>query len=228
MITFTCVWAGEGAPYSEEWVQKLKRGIERHYPRPHKFVCLTDRDHIEGVDTIKLDHNWPIYWSKMELFKPGQFSGPVVYMDLDVLITGDISEFVREWESMVMITDYYPEIDNSTMMYWNSDDEFYHGMYHDMVANSEQIQHDYRNRWPVKNFGDQEYIGEYIKRNGRQVLRWQDVLPKEWFVEFSIKSALNPIVRDKKYSNDLRFCYCLGAPKFQLFRKLPIVRDNWI
>lgn len=226
-ITFACVLAGTGAPYTDEWVRKLRNAVARHYPYPHRFVCLTDRTEIEGVETIKLQHDWPIYWSKLELFKPGTFEGPVIYMDLDVLITGDITQFAQPWESMVMITDYYPEIANSTLLYWNASDPIYHGMYADMVENSATIQHEFRNRWPVINFGDQEYIADYLTKNGRSILRWQEVLPKEWFLEFSIKSALNPVVRDQKFSPDLRFCYCLGAPKFQRFPNMHIVRDHW-
>lgn len=226
-ITFACVWAGSGAPYDETWVQKLQNAVARHYPHAHRFVCLTDRDHIEGVETIKLEHNWPIYWSKIELFKTGTFSGPVIYMDLDVLLTGDISPFSQPWEDMVMISDYYPEIANSTLLYWNADDPFYSGIYEEMLADPEKVQHNFRNRWPVVNFGDQEYIADYLTKNGRTILRWQEVLPAEWFVEFSFKSGLNPVVRDQKYSPDLRFCHCLGAPKFERFPNMAIVRDHW-
>ena len=232
MITFACVWVGPGsanhAPYDETWIQKLQNAIGRHYKGEHRFVCLTDREHIDGVETIKLEHNWPVYWSKLELFKPGQFDGPVIYMDLDVLITGDITEFATPRDSIVMLTDYYPEIANSTLLYWDASDPFYHGLYEDMVANPAQVQHNYRNRPHItNNFGDQEYIADFVTRNGRNILRWQEILPRDWFVEFSFTSRLNPVVRDQKYSDDIRFCYCLGSPKFQRFPNMHIVRDHW-
>lgn len=80
-----------GGIYTPEWVYKLKRGVERHLTIPHRFMCLSD---IElDCERIPLKHDWPGWWSKIEIFSPGLISGPTLYLDLDTIITGNIDGF---------------------------------------------------------------------------------------------------------------------------------------
>lgn len=227
-ITFACVWTGNGAPYTEEWVQKLQRAVKRNCLLPHRFVCLTDRDHIDGVETIKLQHDWPKYWAKMELFKPYQFDGLVVYLDLDVLITGDITPMIKDWGRMMMLTDVFPEIANSTFMVWDGTDSFYHGLYSSMVLDAERIQYEYRDQWPKPNFGDQAYIDDWLARNGRPHKRWQNEMLETMFRPFSHQSKLDPQIAAHEWPSDMRLCYCLGNPKFHQHLDHPLVKEHWV
>lgn len=227
MITFACVWRDHGY-YTAEWITKLAAGVKRHYPHPHRFVCLTDyAEPIEGAETIKLEHNWPKYWSKIELFRPNLFDGPVMYFDLDVLITGSLEPLVQDWPNMVMITDHLPEIDNSSMMYWDARDSFYEGIYLNFAGTPERFMRIHAAKEHVADFGDQEYIGHYLKRGGRPAMRWQDILPSEWFIEFCAMGRLNPIVERNIQSTDLKVAFCLGIPKFHDVPHVHLVKNHW-
>src|ERR1700712_3424831 len=97
MVTVACVLRVGGNTYSPAWVQRLQRNVARHMNVPHRFVCLTNLAAVEGVETRKLTDNRPGWWSKIELFKPGQFTGPVLYMDLDVMICDNIARLAEAW-----------------------------------------------------------------------------------------------------------------------------------
>lgn len=83
-----------GRRYGDEWVHRLRSMVSRNLDIDFNFVCLSDHD-IDGVDTVKTDkHGW---WAKVDLFKPGQFPGFNMYLDLDVVITGDITPIVQRY-----------------------------------------------------------------------------------------------------------------------------------
>ena len=71
--------------YNAQQVQWLKRQCDEHL-KGVDFYCLTDLDSIDGVNTIPLKHNWPGWWSKIELFRFDE----VFYIDLDTVIINDI------------------------------------------------------------------------------------------------------------------------------------------
>jgi hypothetical protein len=81
--------------------------------KDYESVCLTDIS-IPGVQTYKLKYDWPGWWSKLELFNN---CGPVgdedlLYIDIDTLITGDLTELIKERTQsrrMTMLTDFYNE-----------------------------------------------------------------------------------------------------------------------
>lgn len=88
MLTFLCVLRSGGI-YTAEWVRKLRDGVARHMSLPHRFACLSDVD--VPCERIPLAHNWPGWWSKVELFKPGIVAGPSVFFDLDTVIVGPLA-----------------------------------------------------------------------------------------------------------------------------------------
>jgi hypothetical protein len=87
MLTIACVLRS-GGHYSADWVSGLQANVARYAP-PHRFVCLSDMD--VPCERVPLTTGWPGWWAKLELFRPGLFAGRVFFMDLDVLVTGDIS-----------------------------------------------------------------------------------------------------------------------------------------
>lgn len=117
MTTFASVLRS-GGDYGPEHVRALYRGVREHWPGPLDFVCLTDVVlGIEGVREVPLEHGWPGWWSKMELFRPGLFTGPVLYADLDTLPVGDLSDLARYRPVFAMIADFYrPQLAQSGVM----------------------------------------------------------------------------------------------------------------
>ena len=103
-----CVYR-TGGIYTREWVSALRRALGRWMPTGYRFVCLTDDLSVEPYWRIPLVHNWPGWFSKVELFRPGLFVGPVLYMDLDTLPVGDLSDIAGYRGPFAMLTDFYRE-----------------------------------------------------------------------------------------------------------------------
>ncbi|MCC7347678.1 MAG: hypothetical protein IT538_09805 [Variibacter sp.] len=88
-LTVACVYRSGGKVYSARYVHVLRDMVARNLSLPHRFVCLTDDPAVE-TERIPLVTDWPGYWSKLELYRPGLFGGPVLYVDLDTIIHGSI------------------------------------------------------------------------------------------------------------------------------------------
>lgn len=87
MFSIICVLKSGGI-YDQTWVRKLRDAVARHTTIPYRFVCLSDVD--VPCERIPLIHDWPGWYSKIELFRPGVITGPTLYMDLDTAITGSL------------------------------------------------------------------------------------------------------------------------------------------
>ena len=98
-----------GGDFKPEHVTALYYSITKLLPAPldFKFVCLTDMESVV-VNTIPLTEDLFGWWSKLELFKPGQFDTELVfYMDLDTMVWSDFS-FILSYEGGFCITeDFY-------------------------------------------------------------------------------------------------------------------------
>lgn len=95
-----------GGCYDVSWVHALKRGLNRHLS-DFEFRVLTD----QYVPTwgVKLAHDWPGWWSKPELWRPGVFPEGelVLYVDLDTLPVGDLSFFEDYGGELAVLSDFY-------------------------------------------------------------------------------------------------------------------------
>lgn len=94
-LTVACVlWVGRWRKprnYSDAWVRRLQAMVARHLSIPHRFVCLSNV--AVPCERIPLTEGWPGWWSKIELFKH-DLGARVLYLDLDVLVTGSLDEIV--------------------------------------------------------------------------------------------------------------------------------------
>jgi hypothetical protein len=102
-MTQTIICMKWGGRYGPEYVNRLYSMIKRHTVRPTRLICYTDEtDHIDpAVITYPLPHielpeNRRWYpWRKISLWQkelPG-ISGEVLYLDLDVVVTGGLDDF---------------------------------------------------------------------------------------------------------------------------------------
>ena len=139
MITVATV-CRSGSFYSPEiYVDRLYRQVRRWMPPvPWKFRCLTDtpmpwlfeyggrlkgRKGWDGYDTIPLLHDWPGWWSKLELFRPGLFDGLVLYLDLDTLIVGPLDPLIGYGGRFAALSDFYsPTLAESGVMLFQGGD----------------------------------------------------------------------------------------------------------
>jgi len=92
-----------GKLYPAHYVNRLYAGASRHLSRPFTFYCCTDdpTDLRREVRVIPFPENpglkthWPHVLVKLMLTRNGcgGLSGPTLFLDLDVAITGDIDCF---------------------------------------------------------------------------------------------------------------------------------------
>lgn len=117
-----------GTKYVPRYVYTLRSAVARNLSQPHRFVCMTDRpNEIPGIETVPPATDYPGWWQKVGLFTPGLIDGPALYLDLDVVIVGELDTLVREhacaelamaknwaqsghggWQSSAFITRGYP------------------------------------------------------------------------------------------------------------------------
>jgi hypothetical protein len=103
--------------FGPETVFALREMIAKHYRKPHRFVCVTDRpEDLPGIETIPLwadacnvpspiGHSYPSCYRRLKVFAPdaGKMFGPrLVSMDLDTVITGDIAPLFDRPEDFVI------------------------------------------------------------------------------------------------------------------------------
>lgn len=122
MITVACVLRS-GPEYRVEHVVALRDGVRRHLSLPHRFVCLTDLGgEVEAADIEPVDipERWPGWWSKICLFRPGLFDGPVFYADLDTIIVGQLDSIVLGHRFTVLQNFWKPHNIGSGLMAWNA------------------------------------------------------------------------------------------------------------
>jgi hypothetical protein len=101
-VTVVCVEWDNYLGRAAEYVQKMRAMVARHLATPHRFVCLTDdrRRYPADIECMEFGHRLAPEcstgcWEKLHLFKPGRFSGRVVYLDLDSVIVGPLDELVQ-------------------------------------------------------------------------------------------------------------------------------------
>ena len=130
MLTVACVYKS-GGDYDIVYVERLLNGLRKNLKKPCRIICLSDiiRRPVQSRDNsicgfIPLMHYWPGWWAKIELFR---LQPPVLYFDLDTIITGDITP-LAEWvehecEGLMMLRGFYKGDRCSGIMGWR------HGMY---------------------------------------------------------------------------------------------------
>lgn len=87
-----------GVKYDSEYVNKLYRGVRRHLTSvQYDFICFTEKP--EGLDpeivVQPLAENWTSWWGKATLFSDLGLTGRFLYIDLDTVITGDLSDLAN-------------------------------------------------------------------------------------------------------------------------------------
>lgn len=141
--------------------QRLEQTIAnvRHFHPRTRIVCLTDT-HVKGCENIPFLNDWSGWWGKIELFRPGLFEGPVLYMDIDTRIVNSLDPIVNEWKvhgkQFTMLSNVYKKTDvGSGVMMWEGD---YSSLYNTFAENADAFMEEYKT--PEK-WGDQAFIRDH-------------------------------------------------------------------
>ena len=105
-----------GTKYGPDYVNRLYAMVARHLRGPFHFVCLTDRD--EGIRSevqclpipeLTLPNGEPERgWKKLTTFEADLYGlrGTALFLDLDVVITGNITPFFEVPGEFLIIHDW--------------------------------------------------------------------------------------------------------------------------
>lgn len=144
-----------GGDYLPEHVISLYEQIKKHNPDA-VFYCLTDTAiNHPGINEIPLKYCFKGWWSKLELFA-AFYDKPVIYLDLDTVVMGDIS-FLQS-TGLTMLKDFYNHHGfGSGVMSWHGD---YRYFIEDFIPISAKVMARYRTH---EKLGDQAFIRDFTK-----------------------------------------------------------------
>jgi hypothetical protein len=157
--------------YKKKYVELLYDQCQK-YGHGIEFVCISDDPSVPGY--VKMEHGWPRWWPKMEIFK---IQGPVLYLDLDTIIVSDLKSIldsIPQYE-FIAIRDFYKDHKmqrtlGSGVMAWTGDMKY---LYDEFRKDPEKNMAECTtSRW----WGDQGFIEKTIKNN---VVYWQDIAPNK-------------------------------------------------
>ena len=156
-MNFACVCYGK--KYSVEYVQKLYNMVQRNTTLEHNFFIFTDNIEMEidgHVNIRTFPETLNGWWNKMQLFRPDTLDGDTLYLDLDVVITGNIDCFFN----------YEPEADFIGMNDFNPDTKIFNSSVFKfkpeaMKSKLWQPFTDDRTKW-LRYSGDQNVISDLI------------------------------------------------------------------
>jgi hypothetical protein len=193
--------------------------VERNLPEEHRFVCLSNT--TVPCEKIPLEHDWPGYWSKLEIFRPGLFKGRVMFMDLDVLVLKDLTPVLTFDSKFAMsATTGQPEIKegkrmlckmSSSLMVWDAGHT--DPLYEHFITKPDD--------WMKHYFSDQDFIVGEAK-----VIGGADELPFAWAKKLRDCPNFYP-------TEDMIMAYChLGrkypGKNYKVMEICPWAREIWV
>ena len=117
-VNIICLyWVGDfrGRDFTEDDVWRLKEMIDIHIDREYDFYCLTNDSYTNTLPgrKIMLEHNFPGWWSKIELHRDDLPEGRTLYLDLDTHIVNDLQPILDYEGDLVMFKSPYHKVEKS-------------------------------------------------------------------------------------------------------------------
>ncbi|MEC8535340.1 MAG: hypothetical protein VXY55_03530 [Pseudomonadota bacterium] len=179
-MTQTVICIKWGTRYGSEYVNRMNRAIKRFNKRPTRLICFTDD--VSGIDEDVITRdippvNLPDYkhsppFRKVTLWQYplGDLEGDVLYLDLDIVICGDLDRFFDYEKGEYCVAENWTQIGKNignTSCYRFPVGRYKH-IFDDFNANPAKIE---------KKYGiSQKYISDAV---GKMVY-W----PADWVVSF--------------------------------------------
>jgi len=230
VITVASVYK-TGGDYDERYVERLAASVQRMLSLPHRFVCLTDLprrrlDQYAADEMIPLEHDWPSWWAKMELFG---LPGPLLYFDLDTVLTGSIDDLAR-WvmntqDTLLMLRDFYRHNRSSGILGWNGDLKWILDAFVEHYA-SQATWHKHPNAIHMlvkrKRFrGDQEWLRSFLPSHPQlSVALAQDVM--SGIYSYKVHVEANGLIPD-----DAKIICFHGRPRPHEVQTAAWMREFW-
>lgn len=157
MVLKVCVLKA-GKEYKPEHAQWLAAQIPG-------LICISDVP-VPDVETVPMPHNYPGWWSKMNLFDPALLQDDLLYFDLDTVVLSNTDLLMAQHSTM--LSDFYkPHMPASGLMFIKHADK--NCVWHEWIkAPAKHMQRCVtREHW-----GDQGFLRDVFA-----VRRWQDTHP---------------------------------------------------
>lgn len=108
-----------GGEYTPDHVISLFRQVRAHAGIGARFIVLTDTPvEQSGIEQRALRQKWPGWWAKMELYSAQHDDlGDFLYVDLDTLIVGSLTDVLSVNRLTLLKDFYYPERAQSGLMF---------------------------------------------------------------------------------------------------------------
>lgn len=113
-VNIICLyWVGNfrGRDFSEEDVWRLEESVNKHIDRPYSFYCLTNDCMSQSLPGQRVPlshlHDWPGWWSKMELHRGDLPKGRTLYLDLDTHVVNSLQPILNYEGDLVMFPSPY-------------------------------------------------------------------------------------------------------------------------
>lgn len=177
MLTVTAVCVPPG--YQMHHLDRLKEMVAAHLSQPFVWRPILKSDK-------------PGWWAKIDLFRPGHFRGRVLYLDLDVTVTGSLDDLANHPAPFVAMKDPWADGINSSVMAWDA------GVMSDVYG---RFSPDIMQLVP----GDQDWIETHAPS--------VETFPVDWCVSYKHnRRGVLPGVKPT-YPDDMRVCAFHGSPK---------------
>jgi hypothetical protein len=161
MVTVACVQVGNYCGCGAAYVNKLRAGVLRHLPRPHRFACITDD--ASGldplIDIVPAHPGLTGWWQKLALFKPGTFqTGRIIFFDLDTWILGDLTPLANYAGDFAMLEHLMRRNrPASGVLAWHRDAAGAQAIWEATLATGGEPRH---------KMGDQGFMEDTLKKRG--------------------------------------------------------------
>lgn len=210
-----------GPRYGAEYVNKMRRMLQRHLNTDFEFYCITDDPSglDEGIRTRSPALGLPGWWNKLFCFAGNSLAMTynwTLYLDLDQVITGDLHEIVQACTKQSAFSCYADHIEycgakfGSAFMLFRTY-EFTH-LWGDFRADHQRIMKVY------ESGGDQVYLDQFLRD---EVYYFNEDFPE------AVNSYKYDILPTGLPPGDaVKIVNFHGEPK-QHRLKLPWIVDNW-
>lgn len=174
-----------GTKYGPEYVNTLYNMVERNCTLPYQFVCLTDN--ADGLDpkikTIPLPTNLQGWWCKPYMYsKELPINGTILYMDLDVVIAGNIDKlFSYQSDQWCTIRDFTRAMRPDWKKYNSSVVRFKTGQLDHVWTGFQKDQHNIQRKF----YGDQDWLFEATRKNQAMLYPDNWILSWKWEIRRS-------------------------------------------
>lgn len=187
-----------GREYGPAQVSALQSSLREHSDA--RLVCLSDVD--VPCEHVVLRHDWPGWWSKIELFAY-DWKEPVLYVDLDTVFIGNPEPLLRQAQGLTMLARVGMAGDvGSGVMSWSGD---HSRVYRAFKQDPAGVIRKYRT---TQNWGDQGFIRDTV---GRANI---DTFPRGAAVSFKAECTRNGNPNTYRLPNrDARILYFHGRPR---------------